>query len=100
MRVIGVALLAATLVLPAAAQTRHIVHRHAHRLHRVARATGWPAWGSTVYGESLPFVNGTCIDPYDPDPIGGPESVGEGGPGGYGPQCRRQAGVILGTTVQ
>ncbi len=100
MRAIGLAMLAVTLVLPAAAQTRHVVHRHAHRLHRVARVANPPAWGSTVYGESLPFVTGTCIDPYDPDPIGGPDRVGEGGPGGYGPQCRRPAGVIPGTTVR
>ena len=97
------ALLLAAAVLPAAAQPLHHRRLHAARIHGVAHAA-LPAqsaagWGTTVYGSSLPFVNGTCVDPYDPDPVGGPDSVGEGGPGGYGPQCRAQAGVIPGTTV-
>ena len=110
MRVAGPALLLlATLPLPAVAQPLHALRPHAprsqaHHLHRTggARQSAQTAsgWGTTVYGSSLSFVNGTCVDPYDPDPIGGPDAVGEGGPGGYGPQCRAQAGVIPGTTVR
>ena len=104
MKGIAVALLATALSLPlgpALAQPGHAGHRLAHRAHRVIHAARPPQddWGTTVYGASLPSVNGTCVDPYDPDPIGGPDHVGDGGPGGYGPSCRAQAGVIPGTTV-
>ena len=45
------------------------------------------SWGSTVYGASLPSVDGSCADPFDPDPIGGPDGVGDGGPGAFLGRC-------------
>ena len=67
--------------------TRARIHRRAHHRSRVARSAPAPGYGTT-YSPSpdCRYPDGT---PFDPDIIGGPNHVGDGGPavnlGGFAP---------------
>ena len=74
---------------PSDAAPRHHRPRHAAAARHATEpaANGYGGWGSTVYGASLPSIDGSCTDPFDPDPIGGPDGVGAGGPGAFLGRC-------------